>query len=68
MQLHIVATDAGNGRGYCAADAVENSLHGDFEHHKELGISVDTKEYTSGFISSLFGHEYGENFVSEENE
>ena len=65
---HIVATDADNGRGYCAADAVENSLHGDFEHHKELGISVDTKEYTSGLISSLFGHEYGENFVSEENE
>ncbi len=64
----IVANDADNGRGDCASDAVEYSLHGDFEHHKKLRISVDTEEHTSGFVGRLFGDEYGENFIPEENE
>ena len=65
---HIVATDDDNGRRDGASDAVEYSLHGDFEHHKKLRISVDTEEYTSGFVGRLFGDEYGKNFIPEENE
>ena len=51
-----------------ASDAVEYALHGDFEHHKKLRISVDTEQHTSGFLGRLFGDEYGKNFIPEENE
>ena len=57
---------ADNSRRDGASDAVEYSLHGDFEHHKKLRISVDTEEYTSGFVGRLFGDEYGKNFIPEE--
>ena len=40
----------------------------ELEDHKKLRISVDTEEYTSGFVGRLFGDEYGKNFIPEEHE
>ena len=55
-QHHLVMDcNADNGRRHGTPDAVEHSLHRDFEHHKQLRISVDTQKYTSGFVSCLFG-------------
>ena len=46
---------------------IEYSLNDDFQHHEELGISVDAQDQTSSFVRFLFGNKDSKNIVSVKN-
>ena len=65
---HVVAPYADDSRRYGAPYAVEDALHGDFQHHEQLRVAVDAQEVAARAIGRFFGHEDGEQLVAVKDE